>query len=217
VPCALTYQYIDDPTEQLTTLMGDLEEAILWRRQTQHSLAQRIYRFAEALLAVKEIECLGSASSGPLPDRIRRLGDCILCKVEQRHGLEGRASTIPERVKVARRTIIEKLNSNDPAENTNGSQSGLEDDLEDLFLVVQSFSYPGDYVNQKPTIERMAETLDKFEEDVLRRPTASIRGRRKVLVQFGEPIEVPAAKEKDLASRLTQQVECRVQTLLDGA
>lgn len=216
VPCALTYRYLDDPTEPLTNLMGDLEEAILWRRQTQRPLDQRIYRFAEALLAVREIECFGSATSGPLPDRIRRLGDSILGQVEQRHGLEGQANTIPERVKAARRTIIEKLTSDQAAEKTNQTQSRLEEDLEDLFLVVQSFSYPGDYVNQKPTIERMAETLDKFEEDVLRRATASIRGRRQVLVQFGEPIAVPTAKERDLASRLTQQIESRVQTLLDG-
>lgn len=213
VPCAITYRYLDDPTEFLIELMGDLEEAILWRRQTEYPLDQRIYRFAEALLAVKEIEYLGTASSGPLPDRIRRLGDSILSAVERRHQLDGVGQKVPERVKAARRVIIEKMTSGD-SPDTGGSQV-LHADLEDLFLVVQSFSYPGDYVNERPTLERLAETLDKFEEDVLRRPTASIRGRRRVLVQFADPVSVPSTKERDLAGRLTQQIESSVQALLD--
>ena len=40
-------------------------------------------------------------------------------------------------------------------------------DLEDLFLVIQIFSYPGDYVRLNPTVERVAETLMKCEEDIL--------------------------------------------------
>jgi len=39
--------------------------------------------------------------------------------------------------------------------------------MDDLFFVIQLYSYPGDYVAERPVIERIAETLDKFEEDVL--------------------------------------------------
>ncbi len=86
------------------------------------------------------------------------------------------ASWIPERVKAARRAIIEKLSDESVSAE---SKHALHDDLEDLFLVVQSFSYPGDYVGAKPSIERMAETLDKFEEDVLRKATATIKVHRR--------------------------------------
>jgi hypothetical protein len=92
----------------------------------------------------------------------------------------------------------------------------LDHDLEDLFLVVQSFSYPGDYVVAKPTIERMAETIDKFEEDVLRRPTASIHAKRKVEVRFGEPIKVSSdRKARGQAAELSTQVENSVQSMLE--
>lgn len=220
VPCAITYRYLSDPTESLTALMGDLEEAILWRRQTERPLSERIYRFAEALLAVKEVEYLQAAKTGPIPERIRALGDHILKRVEERHGLPSGSSSIPERVKSLRRTIIEKLGGGETppvaAPVSADVAQALQDDLEDLFLVVQSFSYPGDYVTQKPTIERMAETLDKFEEDVLRRPTASIRGDRRAIVQFGDPVEVSSdRKAKHLAAVLSQQVEERVQAMLD--
>lgn len=222
VPCAITYRFLSDPTDSLVALMGDLEEAILWRRQTERPLNERIYQFAEALLAVKEVEYLKEARRGPLPDRIRALGDHILRQVEERHALPNGSASIPERVKLARRTIIEKLGGEEmPASATPVSAEvarSLQNDLEDLFLVVQSFSYPGDYVTQKPTIERMAETLDKFEEDVLRRPSASIRGDRRASVQFGDPIDVISdRKAKHLTATLSEQVEDRVQAMLDRA
>ena len=86
-----------------------------------------------------------------------------------------------------------------------------------MFLVVQAFSYPGDYVAQRPSVERMAETLDKFEEDVLGVETATIRGARTATVTFGEPIAVEASRgKKGAASVLTRTLEERVQGLLDN-
>ena len=85
-----------------------------------------------------------------------------------------------------------------------------------MFLVVQLFSYPGDYVAQQPTVERLAETLDKFEEDILRVKTAGIRGARTATITFGEPIPVAAGRtEKRAAAMLTNTLEQRVQGLLD--
>jgi hypothetical protein len=80
---------------------------------------------------------------------------------------------------------------------------------------VQLFSYPGNYVAQRPSVERMAETLDKFEEDVLGVPTATIRGERKATVVFGKPIPVAAGRGKNAAAELTTVFEERVQALLD--
>ena len=212
VPCAMVYRYLDDPTELLIETMGELEESIFWRRKNDIPLDQRIYQFAEALLAVKELEYYREPKSGSLPERIRMLGDHILGQVEHRHDLEGGGKTIPERVKAARRTIIGMLNEDASVED----RERLGNDLEDLFLVVQSFSYPGDYVDESPTIERMAETIDKFEEDVLRKPTASIKARRRAVVEFGEPIDVLSdRKVKNQTTTLTSAVEQSVQSLLD--
>ncbi|TWT84363.1 Acyltransferase [Planctomycetes bacterium CA13] len=217
IPCAITYRYDEDPTEQLTETMGQLEESILWRRRTGRPLDERIYHFAETLLAVKELEYFEQAGSGPLPDRIRILGDHILSQVESRHGIETSTGSVPERVKAARRTIIAKIQDGESTpETANKLKHKLDDDLEDLFLVVQSFSYPGDYVKAKPTIERMAETLDKFEEDILRQPTASIKAERSVRVQFGDPVEVSGdRKDKGQTTRVTGEIESRVQSMLD--
>ena len=92
----------------------------------------------------------------------------------------------------------------------------LNHDMEDLFLVVQSFSYPGDYVNDHPSIDRMAETIDKFEEDVLQKTTAAIKAERKVKVSFGEPVDVSSdRKVKSQATTITTTIEQRVQQMLD--
>ena len=83
--------------------------------------------------------------------------------------------------------------------------------------MVQLFSYPGDYVEERPTVERMAETLDKFEEGVLGVYSASIRGRRRAIVSFGKPIEVASErKTKSAVPDLTRALESGVQQQLEG-
>ena len=68
----------------------------------------------------------------------------------------------------------------------------------------------------QPTIERLAETLDKFEEDLFDVRYPQIRGTRRVVIKFGEPIEPRASGDKrDSAAELTRSLEVRVQSLLD--
>jgi hypothetical protein len=213
VPCALKYQYVEDPTPNLQTLMESLEREIFWRPRGDLPLPQRIYRFAEAILAIKELEYLGSTSAGLLPERIANLSDAILRQLESRHGASPAATTVPERVKSLRQKVIKQIES---LQEGDGQRVALGQDLDDLFLVVQLFSYPGDYVAERPTIERLAETLDKFEEDVLKASTATVRAARRAIVQFGEPITVEAnSPRRQAAATLTQQLEDRVQQMLN--
>jgi len=88
--------------------------------------------------------------------------------------------------------------------------------LDEVFLVVQLYSYPGDYVRENPTIERLAETLDKFEEDVLKCYSATVRGERQSTITFGEPIPVEYSRDRSVTARLTSQLEEQVQQLLDA-
>jgi hypothetical protein len=66
-------------------------------------------------------------------------------------------------------------------------------------------------------VERLADTLDKFEEDILGKPYASIRGVRRGVVVFGEPIRIDASDPARSATRaVTDLLEQRVQSLLDS-
>ncbi len=213
VPCALKYRYLEDPMEELLPVMEQLERHIHWRPRPDLPLGERIYRFAEAAMSLKEMEFLGHASTGSLPERTDALACEILRRLETRHGLDPGAATIPERVKELRHQSLaglEKLAPEDP------QFKQFNDDLDDLFLVVQLFSYPGDYVADRPSVERLAETLDKFEEDVLGKYSATIRSTRAVTVRFGQPVDVePTGNRKADARLLTNTLEGRVQEMLD--
>lgn len=206
LPCAVKYAHVGDPTPSLLRLMDRLEARFSWQPEPGRPLAERIYRFAERALALKELEYLGKAGDGPLPGRIVALSQVVLLGVEGRYGLNGTGKPVPARVKVLRRSIRERM----------ASSGGLGDvgrDLEDVHLALQLFTYPGDYVAERPTIDRIAETLDKFEEDVLGVPLAPVRGPRRVTIAFGEPIEAdPGVHDK---ASLTELLERRVQGLID--
>ena len=213
IPCAIKYRYLEDPTPELTRLMARLEQALFWRPRPDLTLPQRIYHLAEGVLALKEIEILGTTQAGRLPERIRGLIEFVLCRIEGRYGLDPRDAAIPERVKTVRRTAIDRMAALPPDDPARGQ---FFEDLDDMLLVVQGFSYPGNYVAEQPSIERIAETLDKFEEDVLDASTATVRGTRKVIVTFDEPIVIdPARDKKEAIACLTKLLEQRVQTLLD--
>lgn len=233
IPCAIKYAYLEDPKPALVELMGRLEKKVLWRPRPDLPLAQRVYRLAEALLALKEIEYLGETMQGTIAARRLVLADHILSGIEGRHGVRrveapANASAIPVRVKEARAACLKRLAEIEEGESRAGESERLQiaADLDDLFLVVQAFSYPGDYVDERPSVERLAETLDKFEEDVLGAATATVRARRRAVVQFGEAIEVGGGEQpagqaaggggRMTAGELTARLERRVQELLDG-
>ncbi|MDH3716783.1 MAG: 1-acyl-sn-glycerol-3-phosphate acyltransferase [Planctomycetota bacterium] len=214
IPCGIKYEYVDDPTDNLLALMDRLEQEIFWRPRPDLTLPERIYRFAEGAMALKELEFLGHTCAGPLPQRTDTLANHILNQIEQRYEIGAADNQIPARVKALRRHALQQL-AELPADDP--GRKAFQHDLDDLFLVVQLFSYPGDYVQERPTIERMAETLDKFEEDVLGVYSAAIRGRRRAMVEFGPPIPVPSdRKAKGAAAGLTHEMEQGVQRLLDG-
>lgn len=277
IPCAIKYAYLEDPTPALVELMGRLEAKVLWRPRPDLPLAQRVYRFAEGLLALKEIEYLGETLQGTIAARRLVLADHILRGIEERYGVRGKGersdgasvqrgsanagrdgvgrsedavrqthdlstsagAMLPVRVKEARAACLKRLaemeegrgggegsesaptpapppqsrgrGSEDAVRQAHGLETSVQRlggdaerggsgetsdraqvaaDLDDLFLVVQAFSYPGDYVDERPSVERLAETLDKFEEDVLGAATATVRAPRRAVVQFGDAVEV---------------------------
>jgi 1-acyl-sn-glycerol-3-phosphate acyltransferase len=212
VPVALKYYYLEDPTPGLRQVMERLERQILWRPRSDEPLAARVYRFAEAALGLKELEYTAATSTAPLPERVRALREFVLSRAEQRQGLAAEGKSVPERIKAVRqriRTRVEQLPPGDPA-RVEGDR-----DRDDVFFCVQLFSYPGDYVEESPSIERIAETIDKFAEDVLGTRRASVCAARKIVVSVGEPLPVDGGDRKTAGAKLTRELEQRVQSLLD--
>ncbi|MBX6314779.1 MAG: 1-acyl-sn-glycerol-3-phosphate acyltransferase, partial [Isosphaeraceae bacterium] len=220
VPVGLKYRFLDgfDPQPALSSLMDELENRFTWWHHRERSLVERIYRYAEGMLALKELEYYGAARPGPLPERIAALRSHILDAIEDRHAGTRRSDPVPVRVKELRRACLDALA--DPATTPEQADS-LCRDLNDLFVVVQLFSYPGDYARTAPTVEQLAEILMKFEEDVLGVEYATPRGPRRAVLRIGPPIDVgehlrSAAKPRLAVPMLTAELEQRIQALLDA-
>ncbi|MBV8310286.1 MAG: hypothetical protein JO344_07870, partial [Planctomycetaceae bacterium] len=90
-----------------------------------------------------------------------------------------------------------------------------------LFVAIQLFSYPGDYVRENPTLERLAEIMTKFEQDALGVTYPAPRGPRRAVVKMGEPIDVRSylgpggRRSRDAAETLTETLELQIQGLMD--
>ena len=213
IPTALKYWYTSDPMPELLDLLVELESSIHWRPTPEKPMVERIYRIGSALMALKELEHLDSVQEGTLPERTERLADHILSVNEEQLEIDAGDKMLPERVKQLRNEVITQLESIEPSDENKRAE--LDHYLDDVFLAVQLFSYPGSYVSDNPTVERIAETLDKLEEEVLNKYSASIRATRKSLVRFGDPIEVISEKRRNYASELTDQLRNTVQSMID--
>jgi 1-acyl-sn-glycerol-3-phosphate acyltransferase len=254
IPCAMKCFYTLDPTDELVETMNRLESHIRWRPRPDLPLLERIYRFGSGFLALKEVEYVGRPQTGSIPERLRILAELILTRIEDRHRISRRGTTVGERIRQLRASLIKSMEEIDrsrlgrsrlgkrkrskppagaampsPGVVADGGQDKasparltseeskrlkeLQQDMEDIFFVTQLSSYHGDYSAEKPTIERMAETIDKFEEDLFALQSPRPRGRRKAIVRFGEPIDVSQSNRN--TAELTAEMERRVQQLLN--
>jgi 1-acyl-sn-glycerol-3-phosphate acyltransferase len=218
VPTAIRYTYLEDVTPQLEEAMDDLEAHMTLKSTRGQPLAQRIGRFGDAMLSIKEKEQLGKAGEGELAARIKALVTAIL----DRHEMQWLNKTLGDssvslRVKGLRQNLLEIWLDEKSGED---QRKSAKEALDDVQLVMQLYSYPGDYVSEKPTVERMAETIEKYEEDVFGgvvRP----KGERAAKVLIGEPLDVLAEtggmRPRAAAIELTGKLERAIAGLMKRA
>lgn len=216
IPVAIKRWYLDDPTPCMLATLDALERRLYWRPRPDQPVKERIFKIADGLLSLKELERFSATRPGPLPDRIASLASAILADAEQHYGITASQAILPERVKEVRRRIIQQQQKSQGATDEQIIRQWAAD-MDDMFLVTQLYSYPGDYLNANPSWERLAETLDKLEEDALEANYPTIRGRTMAKVCFDEPIELPPGKQQQFsAAELTDHLEIRIQNMLSS-
>ena len=231
VPTCIRYTYDQDITPQLDESVAGLERRLMIKTKAGAALHERIVTLGDMLLTIKEKEQLGHSTEGEgdLPARLNRLINHLLVRHEKEYfGKTSDGDSVPLRVKVLRRAILEKLaaeHSNQPAESTAPARStqhaplvppAAQSALDDLHLVLQLYSYPGDYVSSKPTVERMAETIEKFEEDL--DGFSAPKGTRRAGVRFAPPIDVGpflAARPRAASIEITAKLEESIRFLMN--
>jgi 1-acyl-sn-glycerol-3-phosphate acyltransferase len=156
----------------------------------------------------------------PQADDLRGLidaaADAVLKDLERKLELTPKAgSSAIDRVRAARRVIHEVRT--DPTRSVDHAAARVWADQ--AMLAFRIASYSGNYVAAKPTVDRVAETIEKLDEDLhgrWPRPWAE----RAAHVCFGEPIDVRGylgeKRTRDAVMKLTRDVEGTVQAGLDA-
>ncbi|MDB5323773.1 MAG: phospholipid/glycerol acyltransferase [Phycisphaerales bacterium] len=215
VPTAIRYKYLEDVTPQLEAAMDDLEERMKLKSGKGSPLAKRIMRFGDAMLTIKEKEQLGKAGDGELAGRLKALVTAILDRNETKWMRKTQSDcSVSLRVKTLRQQLLEIWFDE---EVDVGQRAEAKEGLDDVQLVMQLYSYPGDYVLENPSVERMAETIEKFEEDVyggIVRP----KGERAARVVLGRPLDVSTEasglRPRAAATELTGKLERTIKELM---
>ena len=217
VPIAIKVTYVTDIRPALTrllnriaqTLGGDLDKAI--------SPLVALRKLGEIALR-RNLKNRGIAfgNHDDLPALIKHAAECVLEPLEVKLELAPRSSdSLMDRVRGARRLIHEVRT--DPQRVADHASAATWAD--EAMLVLRILSYSGRYVAESPTIDRIAETVEKLSEDLHRQSLPPI-GPRRALVHLCTPLVAneylrKGHRTRDAVRTLTSDCESAVQHGID--
>ncbi|MFP6676153.1 MAG: 1-acyl-sn-glycerol-3-phosphate acyltransferase [Pirellulaceae bacterium] len=192
-PVGLKYLFGGDIQQQTSEVLGDIEQRLTWRRQDEMPLLRRVESVGRALLTLKELQYFGEPQPGSPGDRMSRLIEHLISPLEEEWLGDAKSGPVVPRIKSVRMKMLPEM--------LNGDMGAAERDrrwrqLEDLYLAQQISCYPSDYLHL-PTVDRVLETVERFEEDMTDK--ARVHGHLKVIIEIGEAIEVSPKRERKAA------------------
>ena len=108
-PIAIKYHLLGGLECAVERTLNDLERRLFWRTQRNLPLPERVCRIANALLTIKEIEYLGESSQDSLARRLDRLIEHLLAPVEQEWVGRRQSGPTIRRVRVLRPLILAEM------------------------------------------------------------------------------------------------------------
>ena len=230
VPVAIKYRYLDDVTPALDRLAADLEAAYFGERRTG-PLYDRIYAIGVELLGRKEEEWgLRPDPAWTVYERVHHIQRFLLESLERRYLGRVRDEFPFDRARRLMLHLLEALDALRVQPDLSDAErkaraADLRRDLERAEAAARSVSFADDYVLNRPTPERMAETLTKLEREIRGRYVELPKVRRSAAVTVGEPIDVRGylaaydarGTRRETILRLTRDLQAGVQTMIDAA
>jgi hypothetical protein len=209
-PVAVKYSFRGDIAAAADDVLSDIEHRLTWQPQSNLPLLERIIKVGSALLSLKEIEHFGQPQTGTLAERLARLMDRLLGPIEeewlggvQTGSAVGRVRNL--RVKILPDMVAGRVSAEERARRWQ--------QLADIYLAQQLSTYPADYL-VKPTVDRVLEMVEKFEEDITDK--ARIHGDLKVILSVGEAIEVSPERQRGAdVDPLMTQIQQSLQGMID--
>lgn len=209
-PVAVKYFYGGDIQRAADDVLTEIEQRLTWRPQRSLPLLARILKVGSALLSLKEIEYFGEPHSGDIGERLRRLTDRLLGPIEEEWlGREQRGPVVP-RVRNLRSKILPDMVA---GRVTPKERARRWEQLADIYLGQQLSNYPPAYL-EHPSIDRVLEMIEKFEEDIT--DQARVHGKLKVVIEVGEPIDVSPERDRSAeVDPLMLAIQQRLQAMID--
>jgi 1-acyl-sn-glycerol-3-phosphate acyltransferase len=210
-PVALKYVFRGDLQQTLDPVLSQIEQRFSWRPQRQCPLPTRISQVGLALLALKEIEYLGSPQSGELSTRLQGLINRLLGPLEDEWLGGAKQGPVVPRIKNLRMRILPEMVEGNLSADERQRRWGQ---LADIYLAQQVASYPPDYLTARPTVDRLLETVERYEEDLT--DAVRVHSQLHVIIQVGPAIEVdPRRNRSQQTDPLMQRIEEDLQGMLD--
>ncbi|MDA7950789.1 MAG: 1-acyl-sn-glycerol-3-phosphate acyltransferase [Pirellulaceae bacterium] len=211
-PIAIKYYYQGNLKQSLSPVLSTIEHRLTWPDRTGESLLERIAKVGNGLLSLKELQYFDEAHVGPFEERLLLLTEKILKPLEEKWLTKNNTPNSPvvPRVKGIRMKIMPKLIE---GEISSDERKQIWYDLSELYLAQQLTCYPPNYLNDNLSVERILETVERFEEDLTDK--ATVHGDLKVVLDVGEPIEISPEEEIPKPAELTATLALRLQTMLD--
>ena len=214
-PVAIKYLYKGDIQKVCDETLGDIEQRLSWRKQTDLDLVTRIKKVGDALLKLKELQYEVPSAEGSFVERQSRLIEHLLRPLEKEWlGKEVDPSEgIQIRIKNLRMKIFPEISRGEVSEE---EKSRRYKHLEDTYLAQQLECYPKDWVNDFPSVDRLLETVERFEEDLTDK--ARIHGNLHAVIDVLEPIEVSTkrdrnAEEDPLMTQIRENLQAKLTEL----
>jgi 1-acyl-sn-glycerol-3-phosphate acyltransferase len=209
-PVAVKYFFKGDLQAACDNVLTDIEHRLTWQPQRHLPLLDRMIKVGSALLSLKEIEYFGLPQLGTIADRLGRLIDRLLGPLETEWF--GRVQTGPPvpRVRNLRAKMLPDMVG---GRVTKEERARRWQQLADIYLAQQLSTYPPGYL-VRPTVDRVLEIVEKYEEDVTDK--ARLHGDLKVVLTIGEAIEVSPVRERHVAvDPLMLQIQKSLQAMID--
>jgi 1-acyl-sn-glycerol-3-phosphate acyltransferase len=214
-PVAIKYLFQGDLIAAADKVLTEIEQQLSWRPRRKKPIVDRVSKVGVALVALKEMEYFGAPQPGRLAERLPKLIDRLLSPLEEEWIGSAQSGGVIPRVKALRVKIMPEM--------VQGRLSSEErerrwDQLHDIYLAQQISCYPPDYLTSQPSVDRLLETIERFEEDL--NGKARVHGHLKVVIEVGDAIVVSPERDRlatvdPLMHAIEQQLQAMINRLAE--
>jgi hypothetical protein len=209
-PIGIKYLYQGDIERACDEVLSDLEQKLTWKPQKDIPLIDRLIKAGNAMLTLKELQYGAPGEGATLRERQTNLVNHLLNPLEEEWLGSAKNDGIAIRIKNLRMKIFPEMSR---AELDEAERARRWAHLERTYLAQQVDCYPEHYVVQTPSVDRILETCEKFEEDLT--DHCRVHGNMKVIIDVDDPIEVSPERVKGAAEDpIMKQVRERLEKKL---